>query len=42
MTPKKDDLMSGLARLKIAAAVLAVTLGLPGLGLANEFTVSPT
>lgn len=42
MTPQKGDLMSGIAGLKSAAAVLAVTLGLSGAAFANDFTVSPT
>jgi fimbrial chaperone protein len=42
MTPQEDDLISGISRVKIAAAVLAVMLGLSGAALANDFTVSPT
>ena len=42
MTPQKDDLMSGIARVKIGAAILVITLGLSGAALANDFTASPT
>ena len=42
MTPQKGDLMSGIAGVKSAAAVLAVSLCLSGAALANDFTVSPT
>lgn len=34
--------MSGIARVNIIAAVLAVTFGLSSAALANDFTVSPT